>query len=621
MAALGLCLVGAATPEPPAVSPQPGAMPLPQPAATPQQSTAQPQPAPPSVMPPEPSADSPEQFDSRRFVRHLSGTETCLVCHGNYNPEVLDAPGKVRSLWIDSRLFLQSSHARLGCKACHKNIDKFGHQGEGIAAGTIDCAPCHTAEQKSTPAQRAAHQQQMETRSGYDMTQTIAISACIGCHEKEYEQYKRSVHGQSMQTHGVEGVPFCINCHGMHYILPSDDPRSATNPLNVPSTCLNCHAQADVKLRAGLTLSVAESYESSFHGKRSELGYQSVAVCTTCHGSHEIYAPSDPRSMVNRARVAQTCGECHEGAQLNFAAAFTHKTVSPKEQLGLYILQQIYSWVIFLLIAQFALFALLDIYRNYRMRKAVRELHAAQAAAGVEDTTAPARRVYERFNLHHRIQHFFMAFPFTMLVVTGWPLRFPELPVSKLMSSWVGGPIVIGIMHRTFGVTLILVSLYHIGYLLLKFARGKRSVAMLPSWRDAQEALGDVLFWLGLRKRRMDFGRYNWIEKVEYYAVVWGTAVMILSGLVIWVPTVAARFLPSWAIPASVIVHGYEALLAGLAIFLWHFYWVHLHPSVYPMSSVWLTGKLTEAEMEHHHPRELERLREAQAAATEEEQP
>jgi cytochrome b subunit of formate dehydrogenase len=201
-----------------------------------------------------------------------------------------------------------------------------------------------------------------------------------------------------------------------------------------------------------------------------------------------------------------------------------------------------------------------------------------------------------------------------MLVVTGWPLRFPELPASKLMSAFVGGPVVIGIFHRIFGVMLVLVSLYHIGYLVLKFARGHRSTAMLPTWRDAQEAFGDIKYWLGFSRERMQFGRYNWIEKVEYYAVVWGTAVMILSGLIIWVPVVAARFIPGWAIPAAVIVHGYEALLAGLAIFLWHFYWVHLHPSIFPMSSVWLTGKLTEGEMEHHHPRELAELRSAQPA-------
>jgi len=240
----------------------------------------------------------------------------------------------------------------------------------------------------------------------------------------------------------------------------------------------------------------------------------------------------------------------------------------------------------------------------------------ADQIAAQPDTAAPGEhrerraKVYERFNLHHRIQHFFMAFPFTMLIITGWPMRFPELAMSKFGCSLVGGVEVVGIMHRVFGVMLVLVSIYHVIYLIGMFFKGHRSVAMLPSIVDAKEAWGDIMYFIGVRNERPRFSRYNWIEKVEYYAVIWGTVVMIITGVIIWWPQVATQYLPSWAVPASVIVHGYEALLAGLAIFLWHFYWVHLHPSVYPMSMVWLTGNLTEDEMEHHHPRELEMIRE-----------
>lgn len=234
--------------------------------------------------------------------------------------------------------------------------------------------------------------------------------------------------------------------------------------------------------------------------------------------------------------------------------------------------------------------------------------HTTDDAPQARRTTIGRPATYQRFNLHHRIQHFFMAFGFTGLVITGWPMRFPELTVSKIACSVVGGVEVVGIIHRVLGVSLIAVSIYHVAYLVAMFFRGHRSVAMLPSIVDAKEALGDVMYWLGLRKERPRFSRYNWIEKVEYYAVVWGTAVMILSGIIIWVPQFFTNYLPTWVVAASVIVHGYEALLAGLAIFLWHFYWVHLHPSVYPMSMVWLTGKLTEKEMRHHHPRELEIL-------------
>jgi len=245
--------------------------------------------------------------------------------------------------------------------------------------------------------------------------------------------------------------------------------------------------------------------------------------------------------------------------------------------------------------------------------------HQLPAPAPAPAAASPqAIRSYERFNTHQRVQHAILAFSFTFLVITGWPMRFPELAVSKIGCAIVGGVEVVGIIHRVLGVILILTAVYHLGYLAVMFMRGRRSVAMLPSITDGKEAWGDVLYWLGLRRARPRFGRYSWIEKVEYFAVLWGTAVMILSGLVIWVPTWATRYFPGWVVSASVMVHGYEALLAGLAIFLWHFYWVHLHPDVYPMSTVWLTGRLTEEEMKHHHPRELERIQTKPAPESEE---
>jgi cytochrome b subunit of formate dehydrogenase len=562
-----------------------------------------------------------QAYDERRFQRRMSGEETCLACHSSYNFVKRLPDGSTRSLWLDSDEFHKSVHAQFTCQTCHTNIDVSGHRlvSMDVAAQRTDEI---TKEKGNGGATEPAPEAQ-ELKLGEDFTITVALDACLHCHPREYELYKNSVHGEARLSGKNPDAPFCIDCHGSHYILPKDNDFSRTNPANIPSTCLECHDQKNIKIRAGLERDVGESFKESFHGKRGQLGGIEVAVCNTCHGTHDIYRPSDPRSMVNRERIAKTCGRCHDGAQLNFASAFTHSTVSPTEQLGLYIMKQVYKWVIFLLIAQFILFAGLDIYRHVRAGRlkplggkqsgAVNLLEGTGGAQAVGQPRGRAR-IYERFNIHHRIQHFIMAFSFTALVVTGWPLRFPELRASQLASAIVGGVDSIGIIHRCFGVMLIVVSIYHIVYLVLQFVRGKRSVAILPSIVDAKEALGDILYWFGLRPHRPRFSRYNWIEKVEYYAVVWGTAVMILSGAVIWVPTFATKALPAWVVSASVIFHGYEALLAGLAIFLWHFYWVHLHPEVYPMSTVWLSGKLTEEQMEHHHPRELEMLQQRSGA-------
>jgi formate dehydrogenase gamma subunit len=228
---------------------------------------------------------------------------------------------------------------------------------------------------------------------------------------------------------------------------------------------------------------------------------------------------------------------------------------------------------------------------------------------------------YERFNLHHRIQHFFLALSFTGLVLTGFPLLYPKLEIVQRISSFVGGVEVMGILHRIFGVTMIAVGIYHIVYLAVMFAKGQRSMAMMPGPRDVVEIFNDLKYFVGLSRERPKFGRYNWIDKFEYLAVVWGTVMMILTGLTIWFPQYVSRILPAWVVNASVIIHDYEALLAGLAIFLWHFYWVHLNPDVYPMSMVWLTGSITEDELKHHHALEYEEVLQRKAHPSAEPEP
>jgi cytochrome b subunit of formate dehydrogenase len=99
--------------------------------------------------------------------------------------------------------------------------------------------------------------------------------------------------------------------------------------------------------------------------------------------------------------------------------------------------------------------------------------------------------------------------------------------------------------------------------------------------------------------------RYTWEEKVEYWSLIWGTIVMIATGFMLWNPVATARFLPGEFIPAAQVVHGGEALLAILAVLVWHFYSVHLRQFNRSM----FTGEMGEHEMQEEHPLELERIR------------
>jgi cytochrome b subunit of formate dehydrogenase len=128
---------------------------------------------------------------------------------------------------------------------------------------------------------------------------------------------------------------------------------------------------------------------------------------------------------------------------------------------------------------------------------------------------------------------------------------------------------------------------------------------MLPRYQDLADAIKAVRYNLGLERDRPRMDRYTWEEKVEYWSLIWGTIVMIATGFMLWNPVATARFLPGQWIPASQVIHGGEALLAILAVLVWHFYSVHLRQ----LNRSMLTGRMTEPEMEHEHPLELERIR------------
>ncbi len=226
-------------------------------------------------------------------------------------------------------------------------------------------------------------------------------------------------------------------------------------------------------------------------------------------------------------------------------------------------------------------------------------------------------RVYKRFSRAQRIQHFIMAFSFCGLVVTGFPMRFPDVQVSSIFINLLGGIGVVGIIHRTLGVMMCFAAVLHIIYIALMYKAGHRGAPILFGRGDGADFIHDLKFIMGLTEKRPHFGRYNWREKFDYFGAAFGVALMGATGLVIWFPQFFTQVLPGWFVTAAVILHDYEAVLAGLAIFLSHFYWVHLNPDVYPMSMVWITGELTEEEMELHHPKEFEQIMEREAAQNE----
>jgi formate dehydrogenase gamma subunit len=217
---------------------------------------------------------------------------------------------------------------------------------------------------------------------------------------------------------------------------------------------------------------------------------------------------------------------------------------------------------------------------------------------------------YLRMTLNERIQHFLLLTSFITLVITGFALKFPDsLWVIALFKIFGENSFELrSLIHRIAAIIMVSVSLYHLGYVIF-VPRGRQLVKDL--WfkkSDISDFTNVVKYYIGKSKNRPKFGRFSYIEKAEYWAVVWGTVVMGITGGVLWFENIFLHVISNSGMNIATAIHYYEAILASLAIFVWHFYFVIYNPDVYPMNKAWLKGFLTREEMELEHPLELEEI-------------
>lgn len=210
-------------------------------------------------------------------------------------------------------------------------------------------------------------------------------------------------------------------------------------------------------------------------------------------------------------------------------------------------------------------------------------------------------RKYSRFSISDRVEHWVQMISFATLAITGMSQKFSDSPISVWFIGLLGGIEIIRIIHRIASFGLMLGTVYHIGTAGYKYYVNRSPIAMIPSFNDVKAALGTFLYNLNLKKNKPQQGRYTFDEKFEYWAFVWGTIIMGLTGFILWNPIITAKFLPGIVVPAAKAAHSGEALLAVLAIIIWHFYNVHIKH----FNQAMFTGHLTEHEMLEEHPLEL----------------
>jgi cytochrome b subunit of formate dehydrogenase len=210
---------------------------------------------------------------------------------------------------------------------------------------------------------------------------------------------------------------------------------------------------------------------------------------------------------------------------------------------------------------------------------------------------AAGSRYFVRLNYSEKRQHMLFAACFIVLVVTGFMLKIPD---SVVKSFGTAGEIVFSyrsILHRTAGTMMILVGLYHFYYLVFKRAGRRWLIDMLPRLKDLKDMRDNFLYYVNVKKAPPEFDRFCYKHKIEYGALIAGTTIVSITGLILWSQYKWSKFV----VDIATLVHGMEAILACLAIMIWHLYEIHFRPHKSPLDDTWLTGVISEEEMKKEH--------------------
>ena len=593
-------------------------------------------------------------------AQHKPKDSDCLACHADATLTT-EVDGKTVSLFVDESKLKHSIHGDLfACVDCHTDVKGLIHSS---TPRKVLCAQCHVDAQQAyahslhakavlngAPAANCqdchggAHEILPADDPRSPVNHSNIPATCGRCHGKKFlvasngesaqsfASYQQSVHGLAVEK-GSKKAAVCTDCHGTHQILPANDAQSPIYKFNVPATCGKCHAEISqsflesihgqgilrgnglspvctdchgihsIKAHKDPRSPVAEqnisrdtcarchegvrlsqefgvpgnrvaSYFDSYHGLAAEGGSVVAANCSSCHGVHNILPSTDSRSTVNHANLNATCGKCHVGVTQKFTLTKVHQEGSSSGDIGALAVRWV-RWFYLALIG--AVIGVMFLHNAILWRGKARARRALM------------NPMMERMSPEQRWQHLILLTSFIVLVVTGFALKFPNSWIAGLLGN---GERLRGLVHRIAGVILIGAGIYHLFYLAIT-REGRRLIRDLaPRPKDAFDLWGTMRYHLGLSRTKPAFGRFSYAEKAEYWALVWGTALMALTGIMIWAKVWVGNLVARWWVDVATAIHFYEAILATLAILVWHLYQVIFDPDVYPMNWAWWDGKM-----------------------------
>ena len=528
----------------------------------------------------------------------------CLDCHGDNTLVKTNAAGRAVSLFVDVAKFKLSAHRTNACISCHADLTA-KHPDDNRTVAMVNCALCHARQTESFNASvhglalKSGHDDAAMCRDCHDSHEMASADSptspiyfsrqaetCGACHDREAREWQVSVHGQAVMA-GSHDAPTCTGCHDEHKIRSL---KSSSAMAISEDVCSRCHASERLNTKFNLPADRVKTFFESYHGLAAQYGSTVAANCASCHGYHKILPSADTNSTINKIHLVTTCGKCHPGANQEFSQGKIH--VAPDGQAGgTDFGSRLNNWTrrIYLTLIFVTIGAML----------------AHNGILFIKKTAARLRRTERpvvRMTTSQRWQHLVLATSFMALAVTGFALKFPDSWLAKVLGSsepfrrW---------SHRVAGIVMLAIGLYHLIYLLATRDGRKLVADLFPVKKDLADVWQAVRYLGGFTKVKPKIGRFGYAEKMEYWAVVWGTIIMGATGLAIWLKIDVTQFFPRWVVAVATTIHYYEAVLACLAIVVWHFYHVIFDPEVYPLNTACLDGRISEEFQAHEHPLEL----------------
>ena len=218
-----------------------------------------------------------------------------------------------------------------------------------------------------------------------------------------------------------------------------------------------------------------------------------------------------------------------------------------------------------------------------------------------------------RFPWGWRVAHLIFALVTMTLVLTGTSALYADSVWAPVVAHAVGGPHVLGLIHRTAATLFISIFMIHFVYVMWKLLRSKTfrwfgPDSLIPNWKDFTDCWAMFKWFVG-KGPRPDFDRWAYFEKFDYWAVFWGVNIIGWSGLMLAFPHITATYLPGWVFNVATLVHGEEAFLAAVFLFTVHFFNNHFRPDKLPPPDVVMfTGSLSLEDFKRDHPAQYQRL-------------